>query len=144
MSIKIIKNIFFDKEKVDESKVKVEVEIPKEPKKEEKSKEEIFNEAVKEVFFEKICESVKKDLTESCYTPEQVRQTKEAQKALRKRLDEEGCPSGGYHSFMTDIKKDYPEAVTEHSISGSQFGMRFGFDLFVKKIVKESLDNEEW
>ena len=116
--IKIIANIFSKREDVHKTSIVIE---------KEKTPEELFDKAVQRVIFEEQSKALKKQLSEMCYTEEQIKQTKAA-------IDKYGC--GDLCVGSTQIKLDFPKAVFMHSRYDTVLGLGFKLDLFVKNIIE--------
>lgn len=129
--IKLIKNFFTDKERVDDSTLEVVVEIPEESIKGQKSKSELFDEAVKDVLVSKISESVKNNLIEMCYSSDVVNDTNNAEKYMNDK-----------DKSTDDALKEFPKANVIYGHMGHRsIGLEFNLSRFVRVIVEEALDD---
>ena len=92
--IKLIANIFKDKEEIPKSNIEIEVDIPK------KTKEETFDEAVEEVRVRKINEALLENLERFVIGDEAYDQTKKAQKK---------------YTFIQEGEEEFPLAKRKYS-----------------------------
>ena len=102
--IKLIANIFKDKEEIPKSNIEIEVDVP------QKTKEEAFDEAVEEVRDRKIKEALLENLERFVIGDEAYDQTKKAQKKYTyPQVGEEEFPlakrkySGSFLYYDTEI-----------------------------------------
>lgn len=118
--LKVVTNIFKTKGQYSESKLEFEVEKPP---------EEIFDDAVQEVYRKKIKEVLKEQLTEMCYEPKVVLDTRGAEKEF------------GLNSCLKkEIKEKYPNAnfyLISHGIY-SVLGLKFDVDKFLDRVLNEA------
>jgi hypothetical protein len=84
----------------------------------------LFDEAVQEAHDKLLEEAVCRQLTEMCYTKEQIRQTELARVAAQVEGNE-----------ICDLHEEFPDAILQHTHWGSQFGLNLTVDALVEKVV---------
>ena len=119
---KFITNVFNTKEDYSASNIEVTLDI------EPLSKEGLFDEAVKAVVERRIKDVVTKQMTEMCYTKEELEQTEAARAEHSKRKEP-----------VTTLRAQYPKAI--YYSSQYSYGFRAPFDLsrFIDRVIKDQL-----
>lgn len=117
--LKIITKLFKDPESIDQSTVEFTVTPP------EKTKQELFDKAVQEVVNRRLTAQIRKELTEMCYSEEELADTKGAKAAKGKKVARD------------EIDCHFPKALyyTDY-VYGRQYEARFNLDLFIAKLLE--------
>jgi len=105
---------------VDDSKIEFKVEAP------QLTREELFDDAVKQVIRSKVREAIKEQLIDMCYSDEVVTQTRAAIVESNK--------SG---ATMEEIAKTFPKAVIYRNSFWSEFRLTFDLDALLRKLVED-------
>jgi hypothetical protein len=107
---------FFSREPEDTSSVEIKVEV------EEKSRTELFNEAVDQVVRDKCRRELREQLTEMCYTEEEVAQTNAAML--------EG-------KWTQEKREKYPKAQVYHTSYDSRPALTFNVESFINRLLED-------
>jgi hypothetical protein len=107
---------FFSREPEDTNSVEIKVEV------EEKRRTELFNEAVKSAVRDRCRNDLRMQLTEMCYTQEEIEQTEAA------RLE---------GKWTDTMRANYPKASIIHSVYESRPGLVFVLDEFIDKLLED-------
>lgn len=124
--IKFVLNLFKNVEDIDKSSVTPILDIP------EKAKQELFDDAVKEVVRDKLTKQIELELAKMCYTEEEIEQTEAAIEEFGRYIDD---------SDERDYRrKKYPKA----SIRVDSYSYREYLEYYfnVERFIKNLLDKE--
>ena len=114
MKVSIKKFFSRDPEATNSVEIKVEVE--------EKSRTELFNKAVEQVVRDRMKSDLKQQLTEMCYTEEEVEQTNAA------------ILEG---DWTASIREKYPKAQVVHTSYYSYAGLTFCRESFINRLLED-------
>lgn len=129
--IKLIANMFKTKEGFDKSTVEIEVDIP------EKTKDDLFDDAVKEVVERELRIKVKATLTAMCYSKEQIIQTDKVIKRFGGALSPEDYSKAKIEYPLVEFEPRFGEALFLNSYCVKS---NFDIDLLVDRIINGELN----
>lgn len=125
--INVIKKFFNTVYKVDESSVEFVVQV------EEKTKQQLFDDAVKEVVKSKLSAAIFDQMTDMCYSKEQLDDTKAA---IQDNCDCRTCDTVS----LDRLKGKFPNMVyTIFGFGSYSIGTPFDLSRFVDKLLEDAL-----
>ncbi len=117
--LKIITKLFKDPESIDKSTVEFTVTPP------EKTKQELFDKAVQEVVNRRLTAQIRKELTEMCYSEEELADTKGAKAAKDREVGRD------------EIVCTFPKAVSHFDYRTERmYEAKFNLGLFIDKLLE--------
>src|SRR5690606_32213571 len=105
-----------------------------------KTKEELFDDAVRQLVKQKLKSNIKEQLIEMCYTKEEVAATKAA---IAANPDSDKILN--YISVLRKTAEDFPHAqiIQDGYTNSGWFGLEFDFDKFVNNIIENELEGDD-
>ena len=124
--IKIISKILRQRDKIQDSEIKIEIQIP------EKTQEEIFDEAVQAVIDDMIYGCVKDKLVEACYTEEEIWDTTELLDKYGELPTVKQCEEYPKHQRLS------PDGQRIVNFRDCHIGLEFRLHKFIRHAIKNS------